>query len=109
MELIQKGHVDDAEALVYTALEEATGEGLYNEAQINTLGYEYLRREETLMAIDLLRFNTLRFPMSANAFDSLGEAYMKNGDKKRAIENYEKSLELDPQNNNAREMLKTLK
>jgi predicted negative regulator of RcsB-dependent stress response len=34
---------------------------------------------------------------------------MKNGNKELAIENYEKSLELDPQNNNAREMLKKLK
>ncbi len=109
MELIQKGHVDDAEALVYTALDEAMGEGLYNEDQINSLGYEYLRREETLMAIALLRFNTLRFPMSANAFDSLGEAYLENGNKEHAIINYKKSLELDPGNNNASEMLKTLK
>lgn len=109
MELIEKGQVDDAEALVYTALEEATGEGLYNEAQINTLGYDYFRREESIMAIVLLRFNTLRFTMSANAFDSIGEANLENGNKELAIENYEKSLELDPQNNNAREMLKTLK
>lgn len=109
MELIQKGNVDDAEALVFTALDEAMDEGLYNEAQINTMGYEYLGREQTRMAIAMLRFNTLKFPMSANAYDSLGEAYLENGNKELAIINYEKSLELNPQNNNAREILKTLK
>jgi cytochrome c-type biogenesis protein CcmH/NrfG len=42
-------------------------------------------------------------------YDSLGEAYMKNGDKELAIENYEKSLKLDPGNANAVEMLKRLR
>jgi len=41
-------------------------------------------------------------------YDSLGKAYMVNGDKKAAIENYKKSLELDPANGNAREMLKKM-
>ena len=30
---------------------------------------------------------------------------MKNGDKELAVENYKKSLELDPKNKNAKEML----
>jgi predicted negative regulator of RcsB-dependent stress response len=42
-------------------------------------------------------------------YDSLGEAYMKKGDKEKAIENYQKSLGLNPNNTNAREMLKKLK
>ena len=47
-------------------------------------------------------------PRSANAYDSLGEAYMMHGDKELAIRNYRKSLELDPGNDNTREMLKKL-
>jgi hypothetical protein len=34
---------------------------------------------------------------------------MKNGDKALAIENYEKSLKLDPANSNATDMIKKLK
>jgi hypothetical protein len=45
------------------------------------------------------------YPKSANVYDSLGEAYMINGDKKAAID-YKKSLELEPTRGNAREMLK---
>lgn len=48
-------------------------------------------------------------PQSANAYDSLGEAYMKAGDDENAIKNYEKSLELNADNDNAKKMLKKLK
>ena len=41
-------------------------------------------------------------------YDSLGEAYMENGDKELAIQNYKKSIELNPANQNAVEMLKRL-
>ena len=44
-----------------------------------------------------------------NAFDSLGEAYMNKGDKPLAIKNYEKSLEFNPNNGNAEDMIKKLK
>ncbi len=37
--------------------------------------------------------------------DSLGEAYMKFGQKQLAIENYKTSLEKDPTNDNAKQKL----
>ncbi len=45
------------------------------------------------------------FPASANVYDSLGESYMVAGDKEMAVRNYEKSLELDDSNQNAKDML----
>jgi tetratricopeptide (TPR) repeat protein len=60
-------------------------------------------------AIEIFQLNTELYPESANAYDSLGEAYMKNGDTEKAIKNYEKSIELNPENNNARDKLKELK
>jgi cytochrome c-type biogenesis protein CcmH/NrfG len=56
----------------------------------------------------MFKINVADYPKSANAYDSLGEAYMVDGNKSAAIENYKKSLELDPNNGNAREMLKKL-
>ncbi|HEY4617190.1 MAG TPA: tetratricopeptide repeat protein [Flavobacterium sp.] len=53
--------------------------------------------------------NTFAYPNSANVFDSLGEAYMNKGDKTLAIKNYEKSLELNPNNGNAKDMLTELR
>jgi Flp pilus assembly protein TadD len=47
-------------------------------------------------------------PASWNAYDSLGEAYLKNGDKNLAVKNYQKSVELNPANENAVAALKKL-
>ena len=56
----------------------------------------------------MFRVNVELYPESANTYDSLGEAYMKGGDHELAVRNYRKSLELDPNNHNASEMLKRL-
>ena len=48
------------------------------------------------------------YPQGSNTYDSLGEAYMENGDKQLAIQNYKKSLELNPKNTAAIEKLKKL-
>jgi Tfp pilus assembly protein PilF len=56
----------------------------------------------------VFKFNVSVNPDSSNAYDSLAEAYMKAGDKERSMENYRKSLEKDPANDNAKEKLKEL-
>jgi CubicO group peptidase (beta-lactamase class C family) len=75
---------------------------------LNALGYEALESGKTDEAIRLFARNVREFPQSSNAYDSLGEAYAKGGQKDLAIHNYEKSLELDPKNENARQWLKKL-
>ena len=59
-------------------------------------------------AIKVFQLNVKAFPKSANALDSLAEGYMKGGYKKEAIVNYQKSLEMNPANHNAKEMLAKL-
>jgi cytochrome c-type biogenesis protein CcmH/NrfG len=76
---------------------------------MNLLGYHFLQNEKTKDAIMLLKLNTIAFPNSANVFDSLGEAYLKDGQIDLAILNFERSLELDPNNENARKVLKGIK
>jgi len=80
----------------------------YNEGVLNALGYELLFAGRTEDAIDVFTLNVETYPEYANGYDSLGEAYMKNGDNERAIENYKKSLDLNPGNTNARDMLEEL-
>jgi cytochrome c-type biogenesis protein CcmH/NrfG len=53
--------------------------------------------------------NVQEYPQSSNTYDSLGEAYAKAGKKDLAIQNYEKSLQLNPDNKNAVDRLKKLK
>jgi tetratricopeptide (TPR) repeat protein len=82
---------------------------LLNEMDINRMGYEYLRKDNIETAIIVFKFNVQAYPDAFNTYDSLGEAYMKNGDTEKAIQNYKKSLELNPNNNNAVRMLEQLK
>jgi CubicO group peptidase (beta-lactamase class C family) len=80
----------------------------FSERECNSLGYYLLRNNRTDDAILLLKLNTEQFPTSGNAFDSMGEAYLKAGDKQNALSSYKKSFELDPGNSNAADMLKKL-
>jgi len=86
------------------------GRGSYDfgENTLNELGYELLE-EAPPDAIAVFQLNAEQFPESANAWDSLAEGTMRSGDRERAIEYYEKSLELDPDNENAKEKLKELR
>jgi tetratricopeptide (TPR) repeat protein len=79
-----------------------------SEGEINTLGYMLLRDDKTEEAIEIFKLNVSEHPEAWNVYDSLGEAYMKQGQKELAIENYQKSLELNPSNKNGKEMLKKL-
>ena len=82
---------------------------LFEEKVLNWLAYHFLlwwdRPQE---AMEVFKLNTRLFPRSANAYDSLGEAYLVLGDKENAILNYQKSLQLNPGNKNAEKILKQL-
>lgn len=78
------------------------------ENEINGIGYQLLNEENTDAAIAIFKLNVNEFPESSNAYDSLGEAYIKQGDNEKAIVNYKKSVELNPNNTTGIDMLKTL-
>jgi CubicO group peptidase (beta-lactamase class C family) len=78
------------------------------EENLNSLGYGLLQRKKVAEAVAVFKVNVELYPQSWNAYDSLGEAYMVNGEKEMAITNYKKSLELNPQNENGAKALKKL-
>ena len=80
-----------------------------NEGTLNGLGYRLLYGGKETDSIQVFQKNVDLYPQSGNVYDSLGEAYAKVGQKDLAIQDYEKSLQLDPKNNNAVEQLKKLK
>jgi len=79
------------------------------EGQLNSLGYQLLGNNKLKEAIEIFKFVVLEYPESYNAYDSLGEAFMRAGEKDFAIRNYEKSLELNPKNENAKKKLEELR
>ena len=88
----------------------ATQAAAYNfdEGELNTLGYELIRKKEFKEAIRIFQLNVEAYPHSSNAYDSLAEGYMDDGDRVRAIANYEKALQLNPKNGNSAVMLQKL-
>jgi CubicO group peptidase (beta-lactamase class C family) len=82
--------------------------GDISEDTINSTGYQLMAAKKLPDAIRIFQLNVELHPQSWNVYDSLGEAYMDSGDKGLAIQNYNKSLELNPSNSNGKNMLKKL-
>lgn len=73
----------------------------FSEAELNTLGYQLMGLKRVKDAIEVFKLNVEMFPASSNPYDSLGEAYLEDGQKDLALVNYKKAVELNPGNANA--------
>jgi tetratricopeptide (TPR) repeat protein len=78
------------------------------ENQINSLGYEWIKKKNYLSAINVLKINVSLYPESSNVYDSLGEAYMLNSQLDLALKNYIKSLEINPESKSGKEKIKKI-
>ena len=86
---------------IYSMLKEKYPDSEF-ENIMNSIGYELLSFDEMKKAIEVFNINIKEYPNSSNAFDSLAEAYELTGDKINAIENYKKSVLLNPNNEHAK-------
>ena len=77
--------------------------------EVNGAGYVVLRSGKVEKALAIFELNTRVFPEAYNTWDSLGEAYMNLGQGENAIRSYQRSLELNPDNENARVMIERIK
>lgn len=93
----------------YHELEDSGPPEAFDEYVLNTLGYRLLRSDRLAEAIAIFKLNVEEYPDASNPYDSLGEAYMEAGEWELAIENYERSLELNPDNTNAVNMLERIR
>jgi pimeloyl-ACP methyl ester carboxylesterase len=82
---------------------------LHSEDDLNGWGYTLLHQGQRKEAIEVFALNAALHPESANAFDSLAEAYEADGQTTLAIKNYEHSLALNARNVNAVNHLKELR
>ncbi|MCP4573780.1 MAG: MBL fold metallo-hydrolase [bacterium] len=103
--LIENG-ADEAEIrAVVDQKSAASPKYFFVEAAINQLGYRFLNQEQPEQAARLLQANVEMYPESWNTYDSLGEALLATGDREGAIANYEKSVELNPDNTSGTDAL----
>ena len=72
------------------------------------LGYQLLGVNGMDDAIEIFKLNVEAYPDASNPYDSLGEAYMIKGDHELAVKNYQKSIDLNPDNTNGINMLKKI-
>lgn len=79
------------------------------EREMNAVGYQLLKEKKIDEAIVVLSLNTEAFPKSANAYDSLGEAYLHNKNLEMAENAYLKAIEINPDLKSSIEMLKRIK
>lgn len=94
--LFHQKKADEAEALALSSLKKAVERDVLDQSSINQMGYEFLRSGARSMAIAIFKGNVQAYPGSANVHDSLGEAYLENGEIQRAIESYSQALEINP-------------
>lgn len=99
----------DAGIALYHEFKATRSPESFDEYVLNTLGYRLLRSDRVETAIRIFELNVAEYPDAFNPYDSLGEAYMEAGQFELAIENYEKSLELNPENTNAVRMIERMR
>ncbi len=78
------------------------------ENELNSFGYYLLGANKNLDALSVFKYNVLKHPKSANVYDSLAEGYLNVDNKKLALVNYKKAVELNPQNYNAIQIINEL-
>lgn len=111
-EVYRKNGLEPAIAHMSELKKEYYGKGVYNfesDQVLNQFGQTLLDNNNAAEAIQVFQLNVEKFPESARAWNGLAEAHMKAANKAEAIKYFEKSLELNPRNRNAREMLDQLK
>ncbi len=80
------------------------------EAFTDMLGHVVLEQfEDVDRTIEFFKLNVANYPDSANVYSSLAKAYEIKGDRQLAISNFEKSLELMPENQSVKEQLQKLR
>ncbi|MBC8191977.1 MAG: MBL fold metallo-hydrolase [Candidatus Marinimicrobia bacterium] len=105
---LQKGTGSDA-IKVYRDLKKSNPDDYgFNENALNMLGYYLIGKDRLDDAINIFKLNVKEYPKSFNVYDSLGEAYMNQGDIRRAKRYYKKSIRINPDNQNGIDMLEKM-
>lgn len=78
------------------------------QSDVNDLAFILLGKDMKKEAIDIFKYNLAANPNSADAYESLAEGYEDIGEKELALQNFKKTVELDPNNHYAADRIKAL-
>ena len=102
-EVIEKEGIE--KAILYYKTHENSDDYYISEEELIVAGYRYLHAGNAEYAAEVFKLSTEVFPKKDNPYDSYAEALMALGQYDKAIINYNKSLEINPNNDNAKKML----
>ncbi|MEM1220434.1 MAG: tetratricopeptide repeat protein, partial [Bacteroidota bacterium] len=105
MELFQSGVTVDSMLQLIPKEDLQTSKYNLSEMGLNNFGYQLMGLEKDVDALKIFRLNTELYPEAFNTYDSYGECLLKMGKKEEAFAAYQKSLDLNPNNNNAARIL----
>jgi beta-lactamase regulating signal transducer with metallopeptidase domain len=102
---IEEKGLEYGEKVAMKLMQAEEGEVYFKEGELNTLGYYYMYGKKLDEALAIFKLNLKMNPESWNAYDSLGEAMLAAGKTEKARSLYERSIALNPDNENGRKML----
>lgn len=105
---LQGGGIPEMEKAYRSFKNDPSTASLFTEREVNVYGYTLMGQGKMDAAVRVFELNAESYPASFNVWDSLAESYMKTGRKKEAIQNYRKSLEINPGNQNALDMIASI-
>jgi cytosine/adenosine deaminase-related metal-dependent hydrolase len=100
-----KTDVSTAIELYYELKKNHPDRYIFKQRELTTVAFELVQNEKLKDAIEFLKLGTIIYPESVSAYQALGISYHMDGQETLAIQNFEKVLELEPSNNDAKEML----
>ncbi|MBN1938758.1 MAG: class A beta-lactamase-related serine hydrolase [Candidatus Aminicenantes bacterium] len=109
-DIVRAASENDIEAGLDIARKAAASDtGKVSEESLNAFGYALLGLNRLDEAIKVFELNVDLYPQSWNVYDSLAEALERQGNAEAAVQNYERSLKLNPENAHAVVRLKILR
>jgi tetratricopeptide (TPR) repeat protein len=103
---MEENNIEQAVSCYQELMKKDNNIKIWLENSLNNAGYKCISNNDYRTAIAFLKTNTILFPESDNALDSLGEVYFFDKQYELAIEAMKKSLEYNPNNQNASKIIK---
>ncbi|GAA4886688.1 hypothetical protein GCM10023311_07550 [Flaviramulus aquimarinus] len=108
VEFLLEGDIEKALNAYKTKKEHDPTYHTVTEDYLNNLGNSFLNEDRMKLSQNTFKVNMMLYPDSFKVYESYAKSCAKLGEIDLAILNYSKSLEINPQNNNAKDILKEL-